>query len=57
MIFKNVNNVYNKTIIYSYTTKKIETNQKDINYKIGNYQTKKITEKFIPKKSSKKRII
>ena len=57
MIFENVNNVYNKTIIYNYTTKKVIIKQKDINYKIGNFQIKKSTEEFFPKRSSKKKKI
>ena len=53
MIFENVNNnVYNKTIIYNYTTKKVITKLKDINYKIG--KIKKSTKECYPKISSKK---
>ena len=56
MIFENVNNnVYNKTVVYNYTTKKIETKQNDVNYKIGNFQIKDTTNEYIPKKSSKKK--
>jgi hypothetical protein len=55
MIFENVNNnVYNKTIIYNYTTKKVITKLKDINYKIGTFEIKKSTKEFHPKISSKK---